>query len=370
MPKVFASPSRYVQGPGVSSTLGTEMRGLALDGPVLVLAGRSAGRQLGPVWTDSLTAAGYLPSLAWFGGECCRREIDAGVSAARAVGARTIVAAGGGKAIDTGRSMASELGLDVVCCPTIASNDAPTSAVSIVYDEGGVVVEIQSHPRNPALVLVDSAVILAAPARYLVAGMGDALSTYFEARACERSGAANCRGGTTTRAAVALADVCWRTLREDGRAALDALRSGTATPAFERIVEANTLLSGLGFESAGLAAAHATHNGLTVAPGCHGALHGEKVAFGTLVQLCLEGAPEAETDEVLGFCTSVGLPVTFAEIGLGDADDEMLSRIANRAVQAGESVHNEPFAVTAEALKRALVAADAAGRRRLGRQAS
>ncbi len=299
-----------------------------------------------------------------FGGQCCRREIDAGIASAQASAARTIVGAGGGKAIDTARSIAAALGLDFVSCPTIASTDAPTSAVSIIYSEEGTVVEIQTHPRNPALVLVDTEVILAAPARFLVAGMGDALSTWFEARACSRSGAANCRGGTMTRSGLALAELCWNTLRADGGAALAAHAAGTLAPAFERIVEANTLLSGLGFESVGLAAAHAVHNGLSAAPGCHGALHGEKVAFGTLTQLFLERSGDAEIDAVLDFCECVGLPVTLAQIGLEQVDDALLRRIAERAVQPDESTHNEPFPVTAGMVERAIVAADAAGRTR------
>jgi glycerol dehydrogenase len=97
------------------------------------------------------------------------------------------------------------------------------------------------------------------------------------------------------------------------------------TPALERLVEANTLLSGLGFESSGLAAAHAVHNGLTVAPPTH-SLHGEKVAFGTLVQLVLEGKPRAQIEEVVAFSTEVGLPVTLAAIGLSELSREMLER--------------------------------------------
>jgi glycerol dehydrogenase len=371
MAEVFAAPSRYVQGPGVAATLGDEMTRLRLGGPVLILAGASAVRQLGAIWEQSLERAGFAPAIHPFGGECSRREIAAVVDVARRLAARTIVGAGGGKAIDTARAVAAELDLDIISLPTIASTDAPTSAISIVYSDAGVVEEVRLHPRNPALVLVDTDVILAAPERYLVAGMGDALSTWFEAQACARSGALNSRGGTPTRAALALAELCRKTLRADSALALAAHRAGQldgagtldggARGAFERIVEANTLLSGLGFESAGLAAAHGIHNGLTVAPGCHAALHGEKVAFGTLAQLFLEDAPAGEIDEVLAFCRSVGLPVTLRQIGLGGIDGALLQQIATRAVQTGEVTHNEPFPVTAGMVEGAIRRADAAG---------
>src|SRR3984957_7681071 len=117
-------------------------------------------------------------------------------------------------------------------------------------------------------------------------------------------------------ALLALAELCYRTLLADGPAALLAVLTQAVTPALERLVEANTLLSGLGFESSGLAAAHAVHNGLTASHDTHAYLHGEKVAFGLSVQLVLEGAPRATVDEVLGFSSSVGLPITLADIGL------------------------------------------------------
>src|SRR5512135_977090 len=103
---------------------------------------------------------------------------------------------------------------------------------------------------------------------------------------------------------------------EDGAEALLAVHTRVVTPALERIVEANTLLSGLGFESSGLAAAHAIHNGLTTAPGTRDRMHGEKVAFGLLTQLMLESQPKSVVDEALEFCNSVGLPTTFAEVGI------------------------------------------------------
>lgn len=365
---VFASPCRYVQGSGATASLGAEMRGLGLSGPVLILAGRSAQAQLAPMWAASLGAEGMAFAVCAFGGECCQREIDLGVAAAKQLGARTIVGAGGGKALDTARAVAAALDLEVVNCPTIASTDAPTSALSVIYTEDGVVTEIRFYRRNPALVLVDSAVILRAPKRLLLAGMGDALSTWFEARACARSGAPNCRGGVTTQAALALAEACWKNLRADGAAALAAVDAQTVTPAFERIVETNTLLSGLGFESAGLAAAHAIHNGLTVAPETHAFYHGEKVSFGTLAQLALEDAPREEFGAVLEFCAGIGLPVTLAEIGLGAADDATVRRIAERAVIPGESIHHEPFPVTAAAVAQAIRRADAAGRAWLAAQ--
>lgn len=362
MLSVFSSPARYTQGRNATASLGAEMTGLGLEGPVLVVAGKSAAARLAATWKESLGAAGFAHVVHPFGGECSRAEIARVKAAAVAAGARTIVGAGGGKVIDTARAAAADLGVAVVSCPTIASSDAPCSALSVIYFEDGVFEHYDIHRRNPDLVLVDTQVIACSPARYIVAGMGDAAATWFEAKACSESRARNMRGGGSTRTGLALAELCWRTLLEDGAAALRAVESQAVTPALERLVEANTLLSGLGFESSGLAAAHAVHNGLTAAPATHDRLHGEKVAFGLCVQLVLEGAPSAVVEEVLGFSTSVGLPVTLAEVGLVDLPRDLLRRIAERATAEGETIHNEPFDVEPAMVEDAILAADANGR--------
>jgi glycerol dehydrogenase len=367
MLKIFCSPARYTQGPNATASLGEEIVNLGLAGPALIVAGRSAVRLLEPVWKESLGAAGLAYEVFHFQGECTAAEIARGVAAGRQMGARIVIGAGGGKVLDTSRAVASDMELPQVNCPTIASSDAPCSALSVVYTEDGVVETYRIYRRNPDLVLVDTSVIARSPARYLSAGMGDALATWFEAKVCVEGGVRNMRGGASTQSALALAELCYRTLLSDGVAALEAMKRQETTPALERLVEANTLLSGLGFESSGLAAAHAVHNGLTVAAGTHPYMHGEKVAFGVITQLMLENKPRSVVDEVLAFSTSVGLPVTFAGVGLGAMPDaETLLRIAGRSTAPGETIHNEPFPVTPAMVVDAMAAANDAGVRYLG----
>ncbi len=358
----FCSPSRYTQGRNATRALGREMRTLGLAGPVLILASRSAARLCGQTWCDTLKEVDLEHAVEPFGGECSLGEIARVVALARQVGALSLIGAGGGKVLDTVRAAAAELGVPVVCSPTVASSDAPCSALSVIYSDDGVFQEFRIYGKNPDLVLVDTAVIAQAPPRFLAAGMGDALATQLEARTCVAGRVKNMRGGASTSSALALAELCYRTLLEDGVAALAAAREHAVTPAFERVVEANTLLSGLGFESAGLAAAHSVHNGLTAVPATRAYLHGEKVAFGALVQLVLEGQSGDLVHEVLGFCQAVELPVTLAQIGLDGIGAEELTRIATRATAAGETIHNEPFAVTPEMVVDAIRAADGLGR--------
>ena len=156
------------------------------------------------------------------------------------------------------------------------------------------------------MVMMDTDIIAKSPVRLTVSGMGDALATYFEARACKRSGAISCAGGKTTEAAMALAELCFNTLMEEGVKAKIALEAGACTEAVEKIIEANTLLSGIGFESAGLAGAHAIHNGMTVLEECHRCITVKKVAFGTK-QLVFRERSEEELEEIRDSCVEVGL---------------------------------------------------------------
>ena len=272
-----------------------------------------------------------------------------------------IIGLGGGKAIDTAKTLGFYEKKPVVVVPTIASTDAPCSSLAVLYTEEGTFDEYIFFGKNPDLVLVDVELIAKAPTRFLVAGMGDALATYFEARSCERSWANNIPGGKSTKTALAAAKLCYELLLEDSVKAIAACDSNVVTPALENIVEANVLLSGLGFESSGLAAAHAIHNGLSVLEETHHFFHGEKVSFGTLVHLVLENAPSSEINEVINYCKKVGLPTCLKDLGITDNSVEKLMPVATASCAEGETIHNMPFPVTPQMVLGAILAADKLG---------
>jgi glycerol dehydrogenase len=230
-----------------------------------------------------------------------------------------------------------------------------------VYTEDGVFDSVFYQKLNPAAVLVDVGVIAAAPTRFLVAGMGDALATWFEARSCDRTQSVNECGGYGTTVGLGIAKLCYETLLAYGPAARIASERHVVTPALEHIVEANILLSGIGFESAGLAAAHAIHNGLTALPEVHAYYHGEKVAFGVLAGLQLNDASAEESETVFSFCEEVGLPTTLAGIGVKDASPENLMKAAEMACVPGASIHHEAGVITPDKVLDAMLAADAIG---------
>ncbi len=356
-------PGRYVQGVGALKRLGKELNRFGKK--AFIIGSSTAIKTILPNYKQYIEKDIKI-TVEKFGGECCDKEIKMLSELAKEANCDLIVGMGGGKVIDTAKAVAYELNIPVAIVPTIASTDAPCSALSVIYTPNGEFERYLILPKNPELVLVDTEIIAQAPVRFLVAGMGDALATWFEAESCKKKYAGNMTGDVGPMTAYTLAKLCYETLIEYGVSAKLACEEKVVTPALEHIVEANTLLSGLGFESGGLAAAHAIHNGFTVLEATHRYYHGEKVAFGTLASLFLTDKPTEIIDEVFSFCEAVGLPTTLAEIGLENVSDQELMKVAEAACAEGETIHNEPIPVTPKSVFAAIKAADAEGKSRKG----
>lgn len=371
MRKAFISPTKYVQGENEIENLGYFVR--TFGDSALLIAHKDDVQRV----QDKLNKTAEKFDITFvessFCGECSRQEVKRLQELAKEKKCMCTIGLGGGKAIDTAKCVAE--GESLIIVPTIAATDAPTSHSAVLYTPEGAFDDYAYFKQNPSVVLVDTTVIAKAPTRFLVAGMGDALSTYFEARAnvasftrvnaglpCGyREGVCGEARGTQT--AFALATLCYQNLIKDGVKAKIACDANEVTPALENIIETNILLSGIGFESGGLAAAHAIHDGLTILEGTHKYYHGEKVAFGTLAQLVLENAVSEELEEVMGFCTSLGLPICLEDIGVKEITEDELYQVAEKSCIPEESIHAMPFPVTVQSVVAAIKAADALGKR-------
>jgi glycerol dehydrogenase len=350
--RTVISPGRYVQGKGAIHQVGSYLA--AIGSTPLFVADDLVWGLVGHDVEASVKAAGLPFARETFGGVPSAAEVDRLVGVIRDAGADVVVAVGGGSAIDAVKASGHLAGVRWANCPTVASTDAPTSALSVIYTESGEFEEYRFFPRNPDLVLVDSQIVANAPVSLLVAGVGDALATWLEARATARSGSTTMAGGLPTLTGTALAQLSWDVLWDNALPAIEAVKDKLVTPAVEKVIEANTLLSGLGFESGGLAAAHAVHNGLTAVPGTHGLAHGQKVNIGSITQLVLEGAPTSEVRDFIEFTTRVGLPTTLSEVGLSADDPDALRIVADAATVPGETIHAMPFEVRSDEVASAL----------------
>lgn len=348
---VFGAPGRYIQGPGAIRLTGD--CAATLDAPValvmdaairdIVLTGIGPGCAAAGVEVVPLPFAGDIgPGTA------------AALHAQLGAGRHTVVAAGGGRAIDAGKALAERLGGGLITLPTAASNDAPTSKNFVLYDEHHHLVEVRNLMRNPDFVIVDTEILSRAPRALFRLGLGDAIAKRFEAEACHTAQGPNMFMARGTRLAGAIADSCYATLLRHGAGAWSVAGTGTVTEDFEAAVEAMILMAGLGFENGGLSIPHALTRGIPLLPG--GALvpHGLQVAWGLLVHL--ELLEKEVPPDLLSLYRVTGLPLSLADLGLSADGD--LTAMAEATLEARHA-KNMPFAVDAATLIAAIRKAEA-----------
>lgn len=362
---IFLGPKQYIQRGGILKEAGNYLapfgRRPLILGDELVLS------LLRPELEPQMAMAGLAPSFILFGEECSQKEVSRLMDIARQQKLDLIVGTGGGKAIDTARVVAEKTKLPLITIPTSAATCSAASAVAVLYERG--VRQATVNGKGAELVLVDSSIIAQAPVRLLTAGMGDALAKWYEGKpSYERTPDDN---DTATQGAMNLATQVKETIFALGLSAKESVEQKQITPAVERIIENNILLTGLigglGGSKFRIAVAHALLYGLTILPQVHQNLHGEMVAFGVIVQLCLE-KNEEELQKILPFFAKLGLPLTLPELGLTNVADSLLWEGLKRTCAPGSSAHNMPFPVKEEKLLQAMREADERGKAFRGRK--
>jgi glycerol dehydrogenase len=366
--KAFASPMRYYQGPDVTKLVAPEIFAALCKKPLIIGGPQAQDALKRHGLHQALKDRGIAYMFEEFGRKCCEDEVDRLVRVAELNGCDGVVGAGGGKAIDTGKAVGNKMQIPVISYPTTASSDAPTSSVSVIYTPDGKFSEYRFYSRAPDAVVVDTNIIAEAPARYLACGIGDALSKKFEVEACYTSGHNNqimkpCEGCAPL-VGIYLADLLYEFLKRWGTEAMASAKHKMVTPALEATVEGSILISGLAFESGGLAAAHSVYDGLTclerkMRPHQY---HGELVHFGTCVQLVLEDRQSDLIHEVFTLGHQIGLPETFEEIGLKEITDEDIWKVAEKTTNETETIHKMAIEVTPQRVFDAMKTVDQIGR--------
>lgn len=294
-----------------------------------------------------------------YGNDCSETGIAALKQAVTTHQADLIIGVGGGKALDTAKLLAHQCQLPVVTIPTSAATCAAWTALSNVYSDRGAFLYDVSLSRCPDLLILDYELIKSAPNRTLIAGIGDALAKWYEA-----SVSSGDSEQTLVIAAVQQARVLRDILLQKSAAALKEPGSSV----WQEVVEATVLLAGviggLGGAQCRTVAAHAVHNALTHLP-IHSSIHGEKVAYGILVQLRLEELIQgnqlavAARQQLLKFYAETGLPQTLGDLGLSNITLKELQTAAEIAIAPNSDIHRLPFGVASEQLMAAMVSTTA-----------
>ena len=259
---------------------------------------------------------------------------------------------GGGKVMDVAKGISYFSDSEVILVPSIASTDAPCSSLSALYYEDGSFDRYLYAVRSPLAVFADVELIANAPIRYLIAGIGDALSTYVEAKACYESKTLNCLGYYVTYSALMIAKASYESIMLYARKAIEDIGNNKISEAVENIIETNIYLSGIGFESGGLSIAHSLHNALTKVKSSKQNLHGEIVAYTTLVQLvCNED--EKMFNEAYKLCKDLGLPLSLKNLGM-ELNEELFNIIDENCFANHSLILNVPYMMSIDKLKEAM----------------
>ncbi|TVP69225.1 MAG: iron-containing alcohol dehydrogenase family protein [Leptolyngbya sp. LCM1.Bin17] len=353
LPSLTIAPAQVVRGTEILAAQGAAIAALG-QRPLIV--GGNHSLALATRLRPALQQAGLTAHTAHYGSDCSETSLTRLRRQAATHQADVVIGIGGGKALDTAKLLAHQLHCPVVTVPTSGATCAAWTALSNVYSEQGAFLYDVALPRCPDLLILDYALVRTAPRRTLVAGIGDGLAKWYEASVS--SGASQ---QTLIVSAVQQARVLRDMLFQKTPGALQDWGGDD----WQQVVDATVLLAGViggvGGAQCRTVAAHAVHNGLTQLTASHGTLHGEKVAYGILVQLRLEelagkaALATAARQQLIQFYGAAGLPTTLADLGLGDISLRQLQQVAEFACRQGSDIHHLPFVVTPDAVVAAMV---------------
>ena len=292
----------------------------------------------------------YFPNMKdvevvreFYNGECSLAEISRVATLAKTLDADAIIGVGGGKVLDVVKAATHESATQSILIPTLASNCAPWTPLSVIYTEEGVMTHYDVYPMSVDLLLVEPRILVESPVSMLIAGIGDTLAKWYEA---------DVQIGGITNPPVALkvahytARLCADEMFAHAEEAVSDAKEARVSGAFVKVIESIIMLGGMvggyGDKYGRIAGAHSIHNGMTIAPESHKALHGDKVAYGILVQLILEGK-ESEVEKLLPFYKKLGLPVSLQELHISTKWIEEIAVQSTRLVESIHQLRSEPI---------------------------
>lgn len=318
---VRSGPDRYVSELGVARKLDWYLEEYAR--PVIITGVKSARAYLDHVGRAGEGDAGFHAPVLRYDGTATERNADELAAKARALRADVVVGIGGGKLADTTKNVAERLGSHLVLVPTLAATCAGYSALSVNYDDRHRYTSAPMHRHNSDLVLVDAELVATGPREYLVGGIGDTLAKWYESVPVFARVAASRPLSTFEMLAQRSAALIRDVLFAHAEPALDALDRGIIDEHLRQVVDAiiglGGTVGGFGGVNARSSGAHCIHDSLTRLPESAQVVHGSKVAYGIIVQLIAEGK-EDEARDLLPFYRAVGLPWSFARMGLRPSD--------------------------------------------------
>lgn len=356
--RAFVSAGKYFQGPGEINRIYNVAKNYGSSAMILIDPMFYA--TYSKIFEKQFAENGLTVTCLEFGGVCSDAEVERIKGLMGDNVPDCVFGMGGGMTSDTTKI----LGFHHYKCPTIImptaiSSDASTSGHSVVRNPDGSTY-VFYHPRNPDCIIVDTEITITAPLFMLSSGLGDAMATYYEACASMKN-RQKCFGShgnyKSTLAGPVIAKLAHDTLMAYGRRAYEDAKEHILSDAYENIAEANTLLSGVGFENTHCSIAHGMEDSLFILPLDRRPIHGLGVGYGVLLQLLVEEQDPAEFEEIYRWCGDVGLPQCLGDLGFHDYENlkEWAEKLAAHAIETSRIIQNEPMVVTTEMLMNAVL---------------
>lgn len=344
------APAKYVQGEGCLKDIGKHALNVGRN--FLILSNTFSWELVGETVQESMKRFDRQFVYEEFGGECTEAECRLVAEKALKEKVGAVIGIGGGKILDTAKAAAEFARLPVILVPTAASTDAPCSSVAVLYHKDHSFDRYLYTEWGPEIVLMDSSLVVNAPAKLLAAGMADGLSTWLENRAYAEGMEQNRIETGISSAVLLLSKDGYDKILQYGKQAYEDVANHVHSEAVEKVINANIYISAVGFENGGLAAAHSIANALTHVQGLN-IMHGEAVAIGIIAQLRLEQRSEAEVAEMEAFLQSIGLPTRLKDLPITFSKD-VLDDLADYAAHSYETNIYLPFDMSIDAILKAL----------------
>jgi len=351
------SPQTYYHQPGIRANTGEYIAPLSKH--IAIITTPNAWKAVNPELETSLQQHGIEYNVDFLAGECTEAAIAEHTATVNAQGATLVLGIGGGRVLDTAKGVGNRLeGVAIVTFPTVAATCAAWSPITIIYNAAGGHESSQPLTKMPALVLVDSEIIARSDARFLKAGIVDALAKWYEFRPYQQKN----RDSLALNLKVQAARFAVDTFIEFGQQAVEDNQQQKVTPALIKVIDANIAVAGMAnsmrddFPAPGVA--HALHNRMTHQPELHHWLHGEKVGYGLLLQSILEnngGEPEAE---LLALLKQFGAPLQLPP--LSGNREETLQTMAQEVKFSAQNKARLPFTLSPATILQALKATERA----------
>ena len=243
-----------------------------------------------------------------------------------------VVGVGGGKAIDTAKYLSSLLNVQVVTVPTIASNCAPSSALSVIYTKDHIFSKFVYYKKPAYHCFIDTKIISEAPYEFIRAGVGDTLAKHYEVEFSARGRELD----YSSQLGLTISNMCNEPLFKYAYEAVEACKNNIVNDAVEQVVLDIVITTGMvsmlinpDFNGA---MAHALFYGLTVIPGFEEKfLHGDVVGYATMVQLAVDNRIE-EAKKIKKFLSEIGIETTLKEREI-KCDREYLDNVLKSALK-------------------------------------